>query len=88
MLGQIDAAALDGLRRDGLLRSSLDDPFSIGPEFAHDELRRYAIARLLLVGRGPRREAPARGRAALDARGGPGSHAKRCWRNRTPPACR
>ena len=53
VLGQIDAAALDGLRRDGLLRSSLDDPFSIGPEFAHDELRRYAIARLLLVGRDP-----------------------------------
>ena len=53
VLGQIDAAALDGLRRDGLLRSSLDDPFRIGPEFAHDELRRYAIARLLILGRDP-----------------------------------
>ena len=53
VLSQIDAAALDGLRRDGLLRSSLDDPFRIGPEFAHDELRRYAVARLLLQGYDP-----------------------------------
>ena len=47
-LGEIDQAALDGLRRDGLLRTSLDDRFMIGPEFAHDEVRRYAVARLLL----------------------------------------
>jgi len=45
----IDAGALVGLHRDGLLRASVDDPFKIGPEFAHDEVRRYAIARLLLV---------------------------------------
>ena len=44
----IDPAALDGLRRDGVLRTP-DDPWAIGPEFAHDELRRYAIARLLLA---------------------------------------
>jgi hypothetical protein len=44
----IDPAALDGLRHDGLLRTSVDDPFKIGPEFAHDELRRYAVARLIL----------------------------------------
>ena len=47
-LGQIDHAAVAGLRRDGILASSESDPFAIGPEFAHDELRRYAIARLLL----------------------------------------
>ena len=45
----IDDGALVGLRRDGLLRASVDDPFKIGPEFAHDEVRRYAIARLLLA---------------------------------------
>ena len=49
-LSGIDAAALDGLRRDGLLCTSADDPFMIGPEFAHDEVRRYAVARLLLSG--------------------------------------
>ena len=48
-VGGMDQIALDGLRRDGLLRRSADDPFRIGPEFAHDELRRYATARLLLA---------------------------------------
>ena len=47
-LGQIDPRALAGLRRDGILASSEDNLFAIGPGFAHDELRRYAIARLLL----------------------------------------
>lgn len=47
-LGQINAEALAGLRRDGILASPEDNPFAIGPQFAHDELRRYAIARLLL----------------------------------------
>ncbi|MDZ7799993.1 MAG: ATP-binding protein [Trueperaceae bacterium] len=45
----IDAEALDGLCRDGLLRSPVENPFGIGPEFAHDEVRRYAVARLLLA---------------------------------------
>lgn len=45
----LDPEALEGLRRDGLLRTSPEDPFGIGPEFAHDELRRYAVARLLLL---------------------------------------
>ena len=44
----IDPAALDGLRRDGLLRPPRPTQFKIGPEFAHDEVRRYAVARLLL----------------------------------------
>jgi len=45
----IDPTALEGLRRDGLLRTPVDYPFKIGPEFAHDEVRRYAVARLLLA---------------------------------------
>ena len=53
VVGAIDPAALDGLRHDGLLRTSLDDPFQIGPEFAHDEVRRYAVARLVLAAGDP-----------------------------------
>ena len=53
VISGFDDAALDGLRRDGLLRISPDDPFTIGPEFAHDEVRRYAVARLLLAGETP-----------------------------------
>ena len=49
VLGGIDPVALDGLRHDRLLRTSVDDEYWIGPEFAHDELRRYAVARLLLA---------------------------------------
>ena len=48
VIAGIDAAALDGLRRDGLLRTPRETLFMIGPEFAHDELRRYAVARVLL----------------------------------------
>jgi hypothetical protein len=47
-VASIDPTALDGLIHDGLLRASDDDPFRIGPDFAHDEVRRYAVARLLL----------------------------------------
>ena len=53
VISRIDPAALDGLRRDGLLRTSPEAPFQIGPEFAHDEVRRYAVARLLLAGDSP-----------------------------------
>ena len=49
VISAIEPAALDGLRRDGLVRTSTDAPFMIGPEFSHDEVRRYAIARLLLT---------------------------------------
>ena len=45
----LDPEALEGLRRDGVLRASPDDPVSTFPEFAHDEVRRYAVARLLLL---------------------------------------
>ena len=45
----LDQEAMDGLRRDGLLQAPLDNPFMIGPDFSHDEVRRYAVARLLLA---------------------------------------
>jgi hypothetical protein len=45
----IDPDALAGLRKDGLLRTSQNNPFRPVPEFAHDEVRRYAVARLLLA---------------------------------------
>jgi hypothetical protein len=53
-LSRIDPNALDGLRRDGLLRTPVPDPFKAGPEFAHDDVRRNAVARLLLADAGPR----------------------------------
>ena len=53
VISKLDPAALDGLRYDGVLRTSIEDPFMIGPEFAHDEVRRYAVARLLLAERDP-----------------------------------
>lgn len=52
-LSGIDSTALDGLTRDGLLRDSTENPFAIGPVFAHDEIRRYAVARYLLAGDDP-----------------------------------
>ena len=49
----LDGAAISGLRHDGLLQESTDNPFMVGPDFAHDEVRRYAIARLLLSEKDP-----------------------------------
>lgn len=48
VVSDLDKAAVSGLRHDGLLQESRDNPFMIGPDFSHDEVRRYAIARLLL----------------------------------------
>ena len=48
VLDRLDPAAIAGLRRDGLLQEPVDNPFMIGPDFAHDEVRRYAVARFLL----------------------------------------
>ena len=53
VVSSLDSVAIDGLRRDGLLRDSADNPFHIGPEFGHDEIRRYAVARLLLASGDP-----------------------------------
>jgi hypothetical protein len=47
-VGDLDPAAVDGLRRDGLLRTG-GEPWQLAPEFAHDELRRYAVARVLVA---------------------------------------
>ena len=53
VISGLDGAALAGLRQDGLLQTSEDNPFMIGPDFAHDEVRRYAVARLLLSENNP-----------------------------------
>ncbi|MEW9527375.1 hypothetical protein [Microbispora sp. NPDC049125] len=47
----IDAAAVDALRRDHLLAPA--SPYRDQPEFAHDEVRRYATAILLVRGQSP-----------------------------------
>ncbi|MGW6864626.1 hypothetical protein [Streptomyces sp. NPDC054901] len=47
----IDAAAVDVLRRDHLLAPA--SPYREQPEFAHDEVRRYATAILLVRGQSP-----------------------------------
>lgn len=52
---ELDPIAVEGLRKDGLLRTSQDNPFRPVPEFAHDEVRRYAVARLLLADGDPTR---------------------------------
>jgi len=46
---ELEASALDGLRQDGLLRSVQGNPWQVVPEFTHDEIRRYAVARVLLA---------------------------------------
>ena len=45
----LDPNALAGLQQDGLLRRPTENPWQILPEFAHDELRRFAAARVLLA---------------------------------------
>ena len=49
VISGLDANAISGLQQDGLLQPSLDNLSMIGPDFSHDEVRRYAIARLLLA---------------------------------------
>lgn len=53
LVGELDAAAVEGLRRDGVLLDSTTNPWQPLPEFAHDELRRYAVARVLLADANP-----------------------------------
>lgn len=48
VVGGLDSAAVAGLLQDGLLQTPVNNPFMIGPDFAHDEVRRYSVARLLL----------------------------------------
>ncbi len=49
LAARLDAQTVDELRRDGLLRPPSGNPWETIPEFAHDELRRYAVARSLLI---------------------------------------
>lgn len=45
-LGRLDAEALDGLKRDGVLRLS-ESTWSAVPAFTHDILRTYAVAKVI-----------------------------------------
>ncbi|MFF5614606.1 hypothetical protein ACFY7B_16965 [Streptomyces albidoflavus] len=47
--GQLDDAAVAGLRQDGLLRPALELPWHSLPVFSHDLLRNYAMAHVLLA---------------------------------------
>lgn len=53
VLQRLDAAALDQLKRDGVVRSPSNVPWDSVPSFAHDEIRRYAVAWRLMVDRDP-----------------------------------
>jgi hypothetical protein len=63
LLARLDHAAVDGLRRSGLLLPASRLPWERIPEFKHDLLRAYSVARLLLEQRDPA--------AALTAIGAP-----------------
>ncbi|MES1243709.1 MAG: hypothetical protein ABUT39_19040 [Acidobacteriota bacterium] len=45
----LDPVALDGLRRDGLVRSPSAAPWQVLPDFSHELLRTYAVCRVLLA---------------------------------------
>jgi hypothetical protein len=53
VVAELDPAALDGLRQDGLVRTPAGTPWRVVPEFAHEELRRYSVARVLLANGDP-----------------------------------
>jgi hypothetical protein len=63
LLARLDHAAVDGLRRSGLLLPASRLPWERVPAFKHDLLRAYSVARLLLADRNPA--------AALTAMGAP-----------------
>jgi len=44
----LDPDAVDWLLQDGLLRAASEAPWQLLPDFSHDEIRRYAVARVLL----------------------------------------
>lgn len=56
LMSGLDHAAVTGLRHSALLRPSSTLAWERVPEFAHDLLRAYAVARLLLVEREPASE--------------------------------
>jgi hypothetical protein len=53
VLTSLDGAAVAGLRHSGLIRSRGPLPWERVPEFAHDLVRAYAVARHLLATRDP-----------------------------------
>lgn len=53
LLTRLDHAAVDGLRRSGLLLPASRLPWERVPAFKHDLLRAYSVARLLLEERDP-----------------------------------
>lgn len=63
LLTRLDHAAVDGLRQSGVLLPASSLPWERVPEFKHDLLRAYCVARLLLAERDPA--------AALSAIGAP-----------------
>jgi hypothetical protein len=56
LLASLDATAVAGLRHSALLRPRGELPWERVPEFAHDILRAYAVARYLLATRDPASE--------------------------------
>lgn len=52
----LDTAAVTGLTKSGLLRRSGSLPWEREPIFAHDLLREYAVARVLVTGKDPAAE--------------------------------
>ncbi|MGV8966572.1 MAG: hypothetical protein ACOH2F_09850 [Cellulomonas sp.] len=63
LLSHLDHAAVEGLRRSGLLLPASTLPWERVPSFKHDLVRAYAVARMLLADRSPA--------SALLARGAP-----------------
>ncbi|WP_306366323.1 hypothetical protein [Nocardiopsis sp. CC223A] len=55
LINRLDHAAVDGLRRSGLIHPASGLPWERVPEFKHDLLRAYSIARQLLGERDPAR---------------------------------
>lgn len=53
LLLELDGSAVEGLRRSGLLLPSSNLPWERTPEFKHDLLRAYSLARHLLADRAP-----------------------------------
>lgn len=53
LVAGLDHAAVDGLRRTGLLLPASQLPWERAPVFKHDLLRAYSVARLLLAERDP-----------------------------------
>lgn len=56
LVGNLDPAAVAGLRHSALLRPKSLLPWERAPEFAHDLVRSYAVARLLVEAKDPASE--------------------------------